>query len=39
MTSSAGDTAGTVEMSPEQARQLVNGQVSAADFFVRNVAL
>jgi len=39
MTSSSGDTAGTVEMSPEQARQLVNGQVSAADFFVRNVAL
>jgi len=39
MTSSPGDSAGTVEMSPEQARQLVNGQVSAADFFVRNVAL
>jgi len=39
MTSSSGDTAGTVEMSPEQARQLVNGQISAADFFVRNVAL
>jgi hypothetical protein len=39
MTSSSGDPAGTLEMSPEQARQLVNGQVSAADFFVRNVAL
>ena len=39
MTSSSGDSAGTVEMSPEQARQLVNGQVSAADFFVKNVAL
>jgi hypothetical protein len=39
MTSSSGDSAGTVEMSPEQARQLVNGQVSAADFYVKNVAL
>jgi hypothetical protein len=39
MTSSSGDSAGTLDMSPEQARQLVNGQVSAADFFVRNVAL
>jgi hypothetical protein len=39
MTSSSGDSAGTVEMTPEQARQLVNGQISAADFFVRNVAL
>jgi hypothetical protein len=39
MTSSSGDSAGTVEMSPEQARLLVNGQVSAADFYVKNVAL
>lgn len=39
MTSSSGDSGGTLEMSPEQARLLVNGQVSAADFFVKNVAL
>jgi len=26
-------------MSPEQARQLVNGQISAADYFVKNVEL
>jgi len=26
-------------MSPEQARQLVNGQITAADFFVKNVAI
>jgi hypothetical protein len=39
MTSSAGDSGGTLEMSPEQARLLVNGQISAADFFVKNVAL
>ena len=39
LTTSGGEAAGTLEMSPEQARQLVNGQVSAADFFVKNVAL
>jgi hypothetical protein len=39
MTSSSGEPAGTLEMSPEQARLLVNGQISAADFFVRNVEL
>jgi hypothetical protein len=39
LTSSGGESAGTLDMSPEQARQLVNGQVSAADFFVKNVAL
>lgn len=39
LTTSSGEQAGTLEMSPEQARQLVNGQVSAADYFVKNVAL
>jgi hypothetical protein len=39
LTSSGGESGGTLEMSPEQARQLVNGQVVAADFFVKNVAL
>ena len=39
LTSSSGESGGTMEMSPEQARLLVNGQVSAADFFVKNVAL
>ena len=39
LTSSSGESAGTLEMSPEQARQLVNGQISAADFFVKNIAL
>jgi hypothetical protein len=39
LTTSSGDSAGTLEMSPEQARLLVNGQITAADYFVRNVAL
>jgi len=39
LTTSSGDPAGTLEMSPEQARLLVNGQISAADYFVKNVAL
>jgi hypothetical protein len=39
MTTSAGEPAGTIEMSPEQARLLVNGQITAADFFVKNVEL
>lgn len=39
LTTSSGDSGGTLDMSPEQARLLVNGQVSAADFFVKNVAL
>ncbi len=39
LTTSSGESAGRLEMSPEQARQLVNGQVTAADFFVKNVAL
>lgn len=39
LTTSSGDPAGTLEMSPEQARLLVNGQITAADYFVKNVAL
>jgi hypothetical protein len=39
LTTSSGESAGTLEMSPEQARLLVNGQISAADFYVKNVAL
>ena len=39
LTTSSGESAGTLEMTPEQARLLVNGQISAADFFVQNVAL
>lgn len=39
LTSSSGESAGTIDMTPEQARLLVNGQVSAADYFVKNVAL
>ena len=37
LTTSSGESGGTLEMSPEQARLLVNGQVSAADYFVKNV--
>lgn len=39
MTTPTGDPAGSFEMSPEGARQLVNGTVSVADFFVKNVIL
>ena len=39
MTSSSGESAGTLDMTPEQARQIVNGQIVVADYFVRNVAL
>ncbi len=39
LTTSSGDGAGTVDMSPEQARQLVNGQITAADYYVKNVEL
>ncbi len=39
LTTSSGESAGTMEMSPDQARLLVNGQISAADYFVKNVAL
>ena len=39
LTTSSGESAGTLDMSPEQARLLVNGQISAADYFVKNVEL
>jgi hypothetical protein len=39
MTGSSGESAGNLEMSPEQARLLVNGQITAADYYVKNVAL
>jgi hypothetical protein len=39
LTTSSGESAGDFEMTPEQARQLVNGQISVADYFVRNVEL
>jgi hypothetical protein len=39
LTTSSGESAGTLDMSPEQARLLVNGQITAADFFVKNVEL
>jgi hypothetical protein len=39
MTTSSGESAGTLEMSPEQARQIVNGQLTTADYFIKNVNL
>jgi hypothetical protein len=39
LTTSSGDSAGTIEMSPEQSRLLVNGQITAAEYFVKNVEL
>ena len=39
LTTSSGDAAGTLDMSPEQARLLVNGIMTAADYYVNNVAL
>jgi hypothetical protein len=39
LTTSAGEPAGSFEMSAEQARQLVNGSVSVADYFVNKVIL
>lgn len=39
ITTSAGEPAGSFEMGSEQARQLVNGSVSVADYFVKNVIL
>ncbi len=39
LTTSSGESGGTLEMTPEQARLLVNGQITAADYFVQNVAL
>jgi hypothetical protein len=39
LTTSAGEPAGSFKMSSEQARQLVNGSVSVADYFVKKVIL
>jgi len=39
LTTSSGDSGGTFEMSPDQARQIVNGNISTADYFLRNVIL
>ncbi len=39
LTTSSGDSAGSFEMNGEQARQLVNGNITAADFFLKNVVL
>jgi hypothetical protein len=39
LTTSSGDSAGTFEMTSEQARLLVNGNLAVADYFIRNVAL
>ncbi len=39
LTSSSHEPAGTFEMTPEQARQLVNGTVAIGDYFVKNVIL
>ena len=39
LTTSSGDSAGTLEMTPEQARLLVNGMMTAADYYVKNVTL
>jgi hypothetical protein len=39
LTTSGGETAGSFQMTSEQARLLVNGQVTVADYFVKNVVL
>lgn len=39
LTTASGDSAGSFEMSSEEARQLVNGNLSVADYFVKNVIL
>lgn len=39
LTTSGGESGGNLEMTAEQARLLVNGNVSVADFYLRNVAL
>ena len=39
LTTPSGETAGSFEMSPESARQIVNGTISVADYFVHNVIL
>jgi hypothetical protein len=39
LTTPSGEPAGSFEMSSENARQIVNGTVTVADYFVRNVIL
>jgi hypothetical protein len=39
LTTASGDSAGSFEMNSDQARQLVNGNISVADYFVRQVIL
>jgi hypothetical protein len=39
LTTAGGDAAGSFEMTGDQARQLVNGSVSVADYFVKKVIL
>jgi len=39
LTTASGDSAGSFEMNAEQARQLVNGNLSVADYFVKFVIL
>jgi hypothetical protein len=39
LTTSGGESGGTFTLTPDQARALVNGQVTSADYFVKYVAL
>jgi hypothetical protein len=39
LTTSGGESGGNLEMTPEQARLLVNGNVTVAEFYVKNVLL
>lgn len=39
LTTQTGESAGSFEMTSDQARQLVNGSISVADYFVKNVIL
>ncbi|SRR6266542_1498502 len=39
LTTSGGESGGTFHLTSEQARQLVNGQIAVADFFVKHVTL
>ncbi|HEY6929900.1 MAG TPA: hypothetical protein VJA66_09520 [Thermoanaerobaculia bacterium] len=39
LTTSGGESAGAFEMNPEQARLIVNGSLTTADYFIKNVIL
>jgi len=39
LTTSSGESAGSFEMNPDQARLIVNGSLTAADYFLQNVIL